>query len=330
MDTLTFVNIMRNIVLILTLILITSNLFGQTEKPNYKEVAVKIENYYNSSNYDSIFSLLSSETQKTLTLQRITQFFNGLKSQAGKITNKQFIKHKESFAIYKVNFETALFSLNISLDKDSKINSISVTPFKDESLPKLERDTTKLALPFKGEWDVVWGGDTREQNHHYDVEAQKYAFDILIRDPGGKTFRTDGKINEDYFAFAKELISPCDGEIVLVVDGIKDNKIGETNTYYIPGNTIIIKTVNQEYIVLCHFKQNTIKVKQGQQIKQGQLLGLCGNSGNSSEPHLHFHIQNVEDITIATGAKCYFDKIIVNGQSKIDYSPIQNEKIKGE
>ncbi|WP_225587111.1 M23 family metallopeptidase [Algoriphagus sp. Y33] len=62
--------------------------------------------------------------------------------------------------------------------------------------------------------------------------------------------------------------------------------------------------------------------------KQGELLGLCGNSGNSSEAHLHFHIQNIEGITKATGTKAYFDKILVNGELKTDYSPIKGEKIK--
>jgi murein DD-endopeptidase MepM/ murein hydrolase activator NlpD len=81
-------------------------------------------------------------------------------------------------------------------------------------------------------------------------------------------------------------------------------------------------------LFFAHFKQHSIVVKQGQKVTQGQLLGLCGNSGNSSEPHLHFHIQNVEDINIATGVKCYFDIIQVNGQTKNDYSPIQKDKIK--
>jgi len=60
------------------------------------------------------------------------------------------------------------------------------------------------------------------------------------------------------------------------------------------------------------------------------LLGLCGNSGNSSEAHLHFHIQNIENINIASGVKCYFEKLIVNGEAKTDYSPIKNDKIKFE
>lgn len=87
---------------------------------------------------------------------------------------------------------------------------------------------------------------------------------------------------------------------------------------------------NSEYLFFAHFKQNSIKVKQGQKIKQGEVIGLCGNFGNSSEPHLHFHIQNVKNMNIATGVKCYFDNIYVNGEKETDYSPIRGEKIRNE
>ena len=182
-------------------------------------------------------------------------------------------------------------------------------------------------MPFNNEWTVLWGGETKELNYHVVSEAQKNAFDILITNEKGISYKTDGKTNEDYYAFGKDLIAPCAGEVVLVVDGVKDNIPGILNPMYVPGNSVIIKTQNNEYLVFAHFKQHSIVVKQGQMIKQGQLLGLCGNSGNSSEPHLHFHIQNVEDMNSATGVKCYFDKIQVNGQLKTDYSPIQKEKI---
>ena len=185
-------------------------------------------------------------------------------------------------------------------------------------------------MPFKGEWTVFWGGDTKELNYHVEYEAQKGAFDIIITDENGKSHNNNGERNEDYYAFGKELIAPCEAEVVLVVDGIKDNKPGEFNPIYIPGNTVILKTKNGEYLFFAHFQQNSIVVKQGQKVKKGELLGLCGNSGNSSEPHLHFHLQNVEDMNKATGAKSYFEEIYVNGRLKKDYSPIKNEKIKNK
>jgi hypothetical protein len=321
---------MRTIFLTFVLAFTMSNIFAQTEKANYKAIADKFENDYNSGSYNSIFALFSDEMKTALPIDKTREFLEGLQVQAGQITKREFLKYQQTYASYKTNFKKAIFLLNISVDANSKINGLFIKPFTEDNLPKMARNTTKLNLPFKGEWTVFWGGDTKELNYHVANQAQKNAFDIMITDNKGNSFRTDGKKNEDYYAFAQELIAPCDGEIVLAVDGIKDNKPGEVNPIYIPGNTVIIKTINNEFLFFAHFKQNSIIVKQGQKVKQGELLGLCGNSGNSTEPHLHFHIQNTEDMNVATGVKCYFEKVIVNGVLKTDHSPIKNEKIKSE
>jgi len=89
------------------------------------------------------------------------------------------------------------------------------------------------------------------------------------------SYKTNGKTNEDYYAFGKELHSPCEGEVVLVVDGTKDNTPGEFNSIYIPGNTVINKSEKNEFLFFAHFKKHTIVVRKGQKVVQGQLLGLC-------------------------------------------------------
>ena len=307
-----------------------SNICAQTEKAVYKNVADKLESNYNQDNYDDIFNMFSSEMKTALPLDKTKDFFSGLKDKAGKIIKKEFVKYQATYAVYKTNFERALFSLNISVDDNSKINGLYIKPFEPDNLPKIDRNKTKLVLPFNGAWTVFWGGDTKELNYHVVSKAQKNAFDIVIKDKTGKSYKTDGKTNEDYYAFGKEIFAPCDGIIVLVVDGVKENKPGELNPIYVPGNSVILKTMNNEYLLFAHFKHHSIKVKEGEKVKQEQVLGLCGNTGNSSEPHLHFHIQNVEDMNIATGVKCYFDKIIVNGQIKNDYSPIKGDIIQNE
>ena len=289
--------------------------YAQTEKANDKNISGKFENFFNSSDYNGIFELFSDDMKNALPKEQANQFFIGLKAQAGKINARDFIKYvRGSFASYKTTFDNGVFAVNISTDNQLKI----------------ERNSTELILPFKDKWTVTWGGDTAELNYHVESKAQKNAFDFVITDKNGKSYKTDGNTNEDYYAFGKELIAPCDGEIVLVVDGVDDNVPGELNPIYVPGNTVILKTANNEYLFFAHFKQNSIKVKKGQKIKQGETLGLCGNSGNSSEPHLHFHIQNVKDMNVATGVKCYFDQIVVDGKMKKDYSPIKGEKIQSE
>ena len=314
---------------IVALFLIPLLSFGQGENETYKKVSAEFEQYYNKAEYQKIFDLFASQMKVALPIEKTTDFVKGLHSQVGKIENMEFVRYENgTYASYKTKFERGLFSVNISLDANADINGLFIKPFQESKIPTLERNKTKLILPFKGEWTVFWGGDTKELNYHVENVAQKNAFDILITDESGKSYKTDGKQNEDYYAFGKELIAPADAEVVLVVDGVKDNVPGEMNPIYIPGNTVILKTSTNEFLFFAHFKQNSIVVKQGQKIKQGELLGLCGNSGNSSEPHLHFHIQNLEDMTKATGAKSYFEEILVNGELKTDYSPIKSDKIK--
>lgn len=314
---------------IIILILLPFFSIGQNEKEISKKVSAEFVEYYNSDKYQDIFELFSDEMKTALPIEQTIDFLKSIKTQAGKIENKEFIEYKNgNYASYKTHFERAIFSVNISLDNKSKINGLFVQPFQESKLPKLERNTTELILPFNEEWTVFWGGDTKELNYHVENKAQKNAIDVVITDENGKSYRSDGKTNEDYYAFGKDLIAPCDAEVVLAVDGIKDNKPGELNPIYLPGNTVILKTVNDEYLFFAHFKQNSIVIKQGQKVKQGELLGLCGNSGNSSEAHLHYHIQNIEDMNKATGAKCYFSEIRVNGKIKKDYSPLKGEKIK--
>ncbi|MEQ9466903.1 MAG: peptidoglycan DD-metalloendopeptidase family protein [Ekhidna sp.] len=314
---------------LILIILLPSIVFGQSEKDTYKVASYKIQSLYNSSKYDEIFELYSQEMKSALPLEKSTGFFTMLRGQMGEMEECLFVKYASgSVAIYKASFKKGILAINLSVNEIGEVNGLLMKPYVDESFPIIERNSTPLILPFKGEWTVFWGGDSREQNYHVDFTSQKGAFDLIITDKKGRSFSGNGASNEDYYAFGQELIAPCDGEIVLVVDGIKDNKPGELNPTYVPGNTVIIKTEKDEFFFFAHFKQNSIAVKQGDYVKQGDLLGLCGNSGNSSEPHLHFHLQNIEDFNKATGGKAYFEKIEVDGALKSDYSPVKGEKIK--
>lgn len=322
---------MKHILLTLIISLVTNSIFSQVESQISKTVSNNFQEKYNTNDYESIYAMFSKEMKNFMSHEKALTFLRGLKSEAGDIKTKSFVKYEQSnVALYKTNFERIVVALYISVDGDSKINGLMVKPFVEEKLPKLTRNISKLILPFNEEWTVLWGGDTKEKNYHVIDKAQKNAFDFVITNSQGKSYKNAGTKNEDFYAYGKQLIAPTDGEIILVVDGIKDNKPGKTNPVYVPGNTVIIKTKNNEYLFFAHFKQHSIVVKQGQIVKQGDLLGLCGNSGNSTEPHLHFHIQNVENMNNATGAKSYFDNIFINGELKKDYSPVKTEKVKNK
>ena len=316
---------MKNVIILVLLLVIFNTSFSQNEKSNYKECSSKFVSFYNDNQNDSIVAMFSPEMKAALPIEKFSQVTASLKAQFGAIKNIRFVRERNATALYETFFDASVMAMTINLNSQNKIAGLLFKPYT-ESKP-IDRNTTKMQLPFKGEWNVTWGGDSKELNYHVESIAQKNAFDILIFDKNGSTHQGSGQANEDFYAFGKKLYAPCDGEVVLVVDGVKDNPPGTTNPIYIPGNTVIIKATNGEYAFLAHFKQNSIVVKQGQKIKSGDLLGQCGNSGNSTEPHIHFHLQNVEDMNIAVGAKCYFDQLKLNGVLKSDYSPVKGDKI---
>jgi len=306
------------------------NVHGQvSETERHRAVADQLTKNYNAGDYEAIFALFSEAMQEALPRQNAVSFFSDVKRTYGTIIERELIRTDLVAALYRVRCERGLFALTLSVGANDQIIGLFIRPHVESDLPRMERTKTDMILPFNGEWTVFWGGDTPEQNYHVGAHAsQKHAFDFVIRGEHGRSFRTSGQTNEDFYAFGQELIAPCDGEIVLVVDGVKDNTPGQMNPFFPTGNTIILRTDNAEYLVFAHFKQHSIVVAQGQRVEQGDLLGLCGNSGNSSEPHLHFHVQNVEDMNIATGVKCYFAKIAVNGEVRIDYSPVRNDRVR--
>jgi murein DD-endopeptidase MepM/ murein hydrolase activator NlpD len=316
---------MKNLVILIPLLSFFNSTFSQIEKDNYKLVSTKFITFFNESKNDSIVAMFSPEMKTALPLEKFTQVSAGLKTQLGSIKKTRFVRLQTASALYETTFDNAVLGMTITLNSKNEISGLLFKPYTEAK--EIIRNTTKMKLPFKGEWTVSWGGDTKEQNYHVESVAQKNAFDILMHDQKGATHKGTGASNEDYYAFGKELYAPCEGEVVLVVDGVKDNIPGVLNPIYIPGNTVIIKVATGEYAFFAHFKQHSIVVKQGQKVSTGALLGLCGNSGNSSEAHLHFHLQNVEDMTKATGAKCYFDQLKVNGLLKSDYSPVKGDKI---
>jgi len=310
------------------LLFLLSTFFGfSQEKENYKKVAAQFMVLYNKEDYKAIFDMFDSNMKAALPLEKTVALFSKNIAPAGKIKKMEFLKLRSTAHIYKTTMDNAILDFTISLDFDNKINGFFGSQHQPESKgPKLERNATKMHLPFNEEWTVFWGGTTVEQNYHVAYYNQKYAYDLLIM-KDGKSFKTNGKTNKDYYVFGKEITAPCDAKVVQVITGVKDNIPGELNPKQLTGNTVVLETKHKEYIMMAHFKEKSIVVKEGQQVKAGQLLGQCGNSGNTTEPHLHLSLQNVKDMNAAAGGKLFFEKIKVNGEIKEDYLPVKNDKI---
>ena len=113
--------------------LIVNLSFGQTEKAENKIITEKFVEDYNNNNYDGIFSMFADVMKEALPIDKTAEAIKSLKSEAGSITNREFIKYLPgNLASYKTTFERAVFALNIAIDDNSKIIGLSVQPFTEE------------------------------------------------------------------------------------------------------------------------------------------------------------------------------------------------------
>jgi len=314
--------------------MISMKISAEEPAHRYKIVIDRMVNAINEQNYSGIQQDFGKVMLDVFPLSKSKPFFKNLISNYGKIKSlgsPRFIPPNQ--AVFPANFEKTTFDIKIILDGQNKIISLMFVPHTPE-IPAPDKHSTVLELPFERRWLVVWGGDTKELNQHHGVPNQNYAFDFLCVDKNGKTHNNEGLQNEDYFAFGRKVIAPADGVVTDVIRGVRDNTPGSMNPYSALGNAIIIKHREHEVSVLAHFKQNSILVKVGDKVKKGQLLGLCGNSGNSSEAHIHYHLQNTPVIQNGTGIKCVFNNISVsrndNTRTEKRCSPIKSDIVENK
>jgi hypothetical protein len=301
----------------------------RTEK-TFSEVAERMVKAINSADYEGVRKDFNKEMLKAFPVEKCKDFFAGLVQTFGKITKLESPQFKSpANAVFVARCERGALDFTLVLEEQGQVAGMLFLSHSD--LPVLEKNKTKLALPFHERWLVVWGGDTAELNHHHQSRAQRFAFDLVGVGTDRKRQKGTGSRNEDYHAFGRELLAPADGLVTEVIDGVRDNVPGSMNPLSALGNAVLIQHSEHEVSVLAHLKLGSTKVKAGDKVTKGQLLGLCGNSGNSSEPHLHYHLQNTPVIQDATGIKCYFEEVdvIKDGKSsgQQDYSPVKGDII---
>jgi len=179
-----------------------------------------------------------------------------------------------------------------------------------------------LLLPFTGVW-VVWQGIDGQWTHQ---GLWRYAFDFLIEDEQGFSYSGNGLQLSDYYAFNKPILAPVRGWVVRVVNHLADCPIGIVDQTHNWGNCVVIYDERGFYVEISHFLHNSIVIKQGDFLERGQLIGRCGNSGYSPQPHIHIQLQLTPELGSAT-IPLSFVNLQVDGKFYSECIPAQRSLV---
>jgi murein DD-endopeptidase MepM/ murein hydrolase activator NlpD len=172
------------------------------------------------------------------------------------------------------------------------------------------------------------------------VIAQRFAIDWVQVKSGESTFTGDPKDNKNYQAYGADVLAVAGATVAVTKDGIPENVPGE-NSQAVPitmetvaGNHIILDLGGGNYCMYAHLQPGSLKVKVGDKVKRGQVIGLLGNSGNSTEPHLHFQVMDGPSPLGAEGLPYLIDSFeLLSGRNtgkKENALPMQNMLVKFE
>lgn len=143
-----------------------------------------------------------------------------------------------------------------------------------------------LALPFMGVWTVSQGVSGK----HTHVGPWRHALDFIVV-KGGQSFSGKGNRLEDFHCYNLPVLSPAYGQVWRTVSEVPDNPPGTVNVAANWGNFVIIRLQDGKFVVVAHLKPASVAVVPGAWVKPGDLIGYCGNSGRSPQPHIHLHVQ---------------------------------------
>lgn len=184
-----------------------------------------------------------------------------------------------------------------------------------------------FGTPREGTWFTFWGGRNLARNYHMVAPAQTYAFDlVVVKD--GQSFSGPADKHASYYCWGEPVLAVADGVVSDVVDGLPDMAIGDMSAKQPAGNHVIVHVGPEQHALVAHLQRGSTTVKTGDTVKAGQPLGLCGNSGRTSEPHIHFHLQTGATFADAgNGLPANFHDMLVDGRPVRAGEPLRGQTI---
>ena len=168
----------------------------------------------------------------------------------------------------------------------------------------VDKSVAVIGPPLRGEWASA-NGLSNVAGHRRTIIGyngqlaigQRFGADFLQMDDEGKTFRGDRTKNSNFLAYGNEILAVADGIVVATKDSIPENDPTRSTNRAVPvtletvgGNHIVLDVGQGHFAFYAHVQPGSLRVRVGDRVKRGQTLALVGNSGNSTEPHLHFHM----------------------------------------
>lgn len=201
---------------------------------------------------------------------------------------------------YKIECEGALQFTDVEFNFFGRLPDGNAVEGRQQRALYRDAAQTALTLPMRGRWWVVGGHSNLEPHTRSYLRAITYAYDFIQIGENGKSYQGEGIKNSDYYSYNQPVLAAAEGYVILANDGVEENVPSKTpqndpecydDPASIPmaGNHVVVKHNDNEYTFYAHL-QPRLAVAAGQEVQRGQTLGYVGNSGASTEPHLHFHL----------------------------------------
>ncbi len=205
------------------------------------------------------------------------------------------------------------------------------------------RSTNEYIFPLAGTWYV--GAAPTLHSHHRWAANQEFALDLVALGPDGHTHKGDGSRLDDYYDFGRDVLAVADGTVVeMASDGTEANdrlrRPAESSEDFqkrtvqaqnellmkspkaVIGNYVVIRHAGGEFSQYAHMKQGSVRVKVGDTVTRGQVIGQLGHTGNTTEPHLHFQLTDGPDPMYSRGLPIVFKNTSVEGDG-LEGRPLQ-------
>jgi murein DD-endopeptidase MepM/ murein hydrolase activator NlpD len=294
-------------------------------------VQARLLDAINSGDAAAVVALFGPTMRQALPQAAVEELISGIVAQNGRLLSaRQMLeKHEARRGRYRVEAERGALQMLLTVN-DGAIQGLWFSEVAPPD-PPVARSDVPLRLPVVGRWTVAWGGDNAEVNPHVHYGSQRRAADLWQVGSDGKTYEGDGKELSDYHAYGRDVLAVANGTVVTVVDGVSDNPPGQMDGALVTGNFVTVQHGERLYSLYAHLQPGSARVRPGQPVHAGDVLGKCGNSGNSSEPHLHFQLQDGASFSHSWGVEAIIPEVRVtrDGRTSVltNYTFLKNDAV---